>query len=295
MALVCLALVLVGTAVVLGRLSGPTAPPRAAEFLDECVAVGPGGETFAFDPEQVDHAATIGAVALRRGLPSRAVTVALATAMQESRLRNVDYGDRDSLGLFQQRPSQGWGTAAQVQDPVYAAGRFYDHLVKVSRWQQRPVTVVAQAVQRSAFPDAYARWEAPAGALAAALTGATTASLGCHLHHAGAASGPASPRPAGPSAAATALRARLAAELRVRASVDPADPSGRTLVVPATAMRRPWAVSSWLVARASEHGTLAVTWAGRRWTRTSATWVPAPPAAGPTAPPAPAALRVTLA
>jgi hypothetical protein len=79
--------------------------------------------------EQVGNARTIAQVGYERGLPERAVVIALATAMQESRLRNLDYGDRDSLGLFQQRPSQGWGTPAQVQDPVYAAGKFYDGLV----------------------------------------------------------------------------------------------------------------------------------------------------------------------
>ena len=76
--------------------------------------------------------------------------IALATAQQESRLRNLDYGDRDSLGLFQQRPSQGWGTEAQVQDPVYAAGKFYDGLVKVPDWETGRLTEIAQAVQRSA-------------------------------------------------------------------------------------------------------------------------------------------------
>jgi hypothetical protein len=119
--------------------------------------------------EQLRHAATIADVARARGLPDRAVVIALATAMQESHLRNLDHGDRDSLGLFQQRPSQGWGTPAQVRDPVYAAGRFYDHLVAVPGWQTGRLTDVADAVQRSAFPLAYAKWSDMAGALAAAL------------------------------------------------------------------------------------------------------------------------------
>jgi hypothetical protein len=119
--------------------------------------------------EQTGHAGTIAHVARSRGLPDRAVVIALATAMQESRLRNLDYGDRDSLGLFQQRPSQGWGTPEQVQDPVYAAGRFYDHLVAVPDWQTRELTVVADTVQRSAFPLAYGKWADMAGALAAEL------------------------------------------------------------------------------------------------------------------------------
>jgi hypothetical protein len=119
--------------------------------------------------EQVANARTIAQVARDRGLPDRAVVIALATAQQESRLRNLDYGDRDSLGLFQQRPSQGWGTEAQVRDPVYAAGKFYDGLVKVPNWEAGRLTEIADSVQRSAFPEAYAQWENMATELSAAL------------------------------------------------------------------------------------------------------------------------------
>jgi len=94
---------------------------------------------------------------------------ALATAMQESRLRNLGYGDRDSLGLFQQRPSQGWGSAQQIRDPVYASQQFYQHLLKVNGWQQMTVTQAAQAVQHSGLPDAYAQWENLATALQKAI------------------------------------------------------------------------------------------------------------------------------
>jgi hypothetical protein len=108
-------------------------------------------------------------VAWDRGLPDRAVVIALATAQQESGLRNIDYGDRDSLGLFQQRPSQGWGTEAQVTDPVYAAGTFFDRLVGVPGWDTGRLTDVAQTVQRSGFPEAYQKHEAMAIDLTAAL------------------------------------------------------------------------------------------------------------------------------
>jgi hypothetical protein len=118
--------------------------------------------------EQVANAATIASVGRDRGLPERAVVIALATAQQESRLRNLDYGDRDSLGLFQQRPSSGWGSDAEVQDPVYAANKFYDHLVEVPGWETGRLTDVAQSVQRSAFPEAYQQWEEMAQQLAAA-------------------------------------------------------------------------------------------------------------------------------
>jgi hypothetical protein len=102
-------------------------------------------------------------------LPARAWVIALATAQQESGLRNLNGGDRDSLGLFQQRPSQGWGTPQQIMDPMYAASKFYERLVQVPNWQTIPLTEAAQAVQRSAFPNAYAQWEPLAEALVGAL------------------------------------------------------------------------------------------------------------------------------
>jgi cell wall-associated NlpC family hydrolase len=111
------------------------------------------------DAAQRQNAATIIGVARGMGAPPRAWLIALATAMQESTLNNINYGDRDSLGLFQQRPSQGWGTPAQVTDPVYATTIFIERLLEVPGWDSLPVTVAAQTVQRSAFPDAYAKWE----------------------------------------------------------------------------------------------------------------------------------------
>ncbi len=125
--------------------------------------------SVALSAEQLENARTIAQVGVDRGLPERAIVIALATAMQESTLRNLDYGDRDSLGLFQQRPSQGWGTPEQVQDPVYAAGRFYDWLVTVPSWQTGRLTEVAQAVQRSGFPEAYQKHEPMAQELTTAL------------------------------------------------------------------------------------------------------------------------------
>ncbi|SHK82335.1 Cell wall-associated hydrolase, NlpC family [Pseudonocardia thermophila] len=119
--------------------------------------------------EQRQNATTILGVVKQKGLPPRAGLIALATAMQESTLRNLHYGDRDSLGLFQQRPSQGWGSPAQVTDPVYATSIFLDRLVQIPGWETLPVTVAAQAVQRSAFPNAYAKWEPLAAELVAQI------------------------------------------------------------------------------------------------------------------------------
>ncbi|MDX2393608.1 hypothetical protein NJL88_26825 [Streptomyces sp. DK15] len=125
------------------------------------------------DPkEQVPNAKAIQATGVAMKVPVRGQIVALATALQESGLRNLDYGDRDSLGLFQQRPSQGWGTPEQVRDPVYASTKFYEGLLEVSGWESMTVTQAAQAVQASGFPDAYAKWEPLATALQTAISSA---------------------------------------------------------------------------------------------------------------------------
>ncbi|MGV9255119.1 heavy metal transporter [Streptomyces sp. NPDC003697] len=137
------------------------------------------GATYEFTPEQAVNAATIAAVGTGRGMPERAVTIALATALQESALRNIRHGDRDSLGLFQQRPSQGWGTPREIMDPTYSAGEFYEHLGKVPGYTRLPLTVAAQRVQRSGYPQAYAKHEPDATLLAAALTGRAAATLTC--------------------------------------------------------------------------------------------------------------------
>jgi hypothetical protein len=148
---------------------------------ERCVVEGQDGRVE-LDAEQVQHASTIAAVAMSDGLPVRAVTVGLATAMQESQLRNLDAGDHDSAGLFQQRPSQGWGSFDQVTDPVYASQAFFGALLSVDRWQQLPVTEAAQAVQRSAFPNAYEQHADEAKTLAKALTGRRAAAVSCTIH-----------------------------------------------------------------------------------------------------------------
>lgn len=150
---------------------------------------GGSGHYDEMSPEQAANAATIAAVGVSKGMPDRAVTIALATAMQESALRNLDHGDRDSLGLFQQRPSQGWGTPEQIMDPVYSAGIFYDRLAEVKGYSRLPLTVAAQKVQLSGFPQAYAKHEPDAAVLTAAFTGA--GHLTC--------TGPAPARPGDPA------------------------------------------------------------------------------------------------
>ncbi|HEX6486106.1 MAG TPA: hypothetical protein VF012_05310 [Nocardioidaceae bacterium] len=130
-----------------------------------------GDVTAELSTEQAENAATIAAVGVRRGLPARAVSIALATAYQESKIQNLDHGDRDSLGLFQQRPSMGWGTSEQLQNPYYATNAFYDELEKVDGYDEMRITEAAQAVQRSGFPEAYEDHADDARALASALTG----------------------------------------------------------------------------------------------------------------------------
>ncbi|MEW1914206.1 C40 family peptidase [Kitasatospora sp. NPDC085895] len=119
--------------------------------------------------EQIPNAKAVVATGLQMQISARGQVIALATALQESDLRNLPSGDRDSLGLFQQRPSQGWGTREQILDPVYASTRFYSVLRSVDGWEQLPLTVAAQRVQRSAFPDAYAKHEPLATALQQAI------------------------------------------------------------------------------------------------------------------------------
>lgn len=118
--------------------------------------------TDTWSSEQVTNAAIIVSVGATKGVPMQGWIIAVATAMQESSLVNLPGGDRDSVGLFQQRPSQGWGTPEQLHDPTYAAGKFYDTLLTVPGWQSMALTDAAQAVQHSATPGAYSTREQPA-------------------------------------------------------------------------------------------------------------------------------------
>lgn len=129
--------------------------------------------------EQRRNVRAIVDVAKEMGLPPRAAVIALATAQQESWLRNLGWGDRDSLGLFQQRPSMGWGSPSQVRNPEYAARAFYNVLKDVDGWERLPLTVAAQRVQRSAFGWAYARWELMAARLVQGELDVPAAALAC--------------------------------------------------------------------------------------------------------------------
>jgi hypothetical protein len=147
---------------------------------DECTATA-SGRTVTLTPEQAENAALITAVSVNRGMPARAATIALATAYQESKLYNLEAGDRDSLGLFQQRPSQGWGTKDQILNPYYSTNAFYDALDRIGDYEAMRVTVAAQEVQRSGYPEAYADHEADARVLASALTGNSPHAFSCRI------------------------------------------------------------------------------------------------------------------
>ncbi|MGI8887981.1 MAG: hypothetical protein ACR2GB_03260 [Nocardioidaceae bacterium] len=169
---VALALVAVGGIYAFRQGVGPLADPT------RCTATT-AERSVALSTEQAENASIIAAVAQRRNLPARAVTIAFATAYQESDLENLESGDRDSLGLFQQRPSQGWGRPRQIMNPYYATNAFYDALVEINGYQTMRVTEAAQTVQRSAFPEAYADHEQDSRVLASALTGYSPHTFAC--------------------------------------------------------------------------------------------------------------------
>lgn len=214
------------------------------------------GRTSTLAPDQTANAALLASVADRRGLPPRAVTIAIAVAMQESKMRNISYGDMDSVGMFQQRPSQGWGTREQLQDPIYAANAFYEHLARVPNYLNLPITEAGQAVQRSAYPEAYAQHEALARAFASALTGYSPAALNCTF------------KPASSPGTTTQLMTELTTDF---GPVEAAQVSSTVVTVPssndAASTVLSWAIAHWSVAHAEELSIESVSFQGKVWNR----------------------------
>jgi hypothetical protein len=226
---------------------------------------------------------------VRRDLPAHAATIALATALQESKLVNITTGDLDSVGLFQQRPSQGWGTVEQIMDPIYATGRFYDKLVAIPGYQDLPVTAAAQQVQHSAYPDAYAQHETQARAWASGLTGWSPSAVTCTL---------LAPTSAGSPASFTARIVRDFGQLPVTAPVATGQtPASAPIVVDARSLgggsddtRGGWAFAQWTVAVADGQQVTSVRVADMTWSRSKPTWTKS------TSPPlAAGSVEVTLA
>jgi hypothetical protein len=226
---------------------------------------GTGTNALPLDFGQAADAATIAGVAARQQLPRQALTIAYATAMQESKLENLDYGTDDSVGIFQQRPSQGWGTVAELEDPVYATTAFFDALVKVPDYTGLPVYQAAQDVQRSADGSAYQQYAQTGAALAAYFT-ATPHAVTCWYDPATQA-----------SQEGVSTRLNLASALRGldetfgRPGEDRSAVTGTTVrsgkigTFQVTAARG-WTVANWLLAHASLYGITQLSYGGYQWT-----------------------------
>jgi hypothetical protein len=251
----------------------PALPPPGCQ-------AGTGGQAITLDTDQAAIAATIAGVAARHRLPRQAVTIALAAALQESKLHNLDYGDRDSVGIFQQRPSQGWGPATKLEDPVYATTKFFAALTQVRGYTTMPVYQAAQDVQHSADGSAYEQWAGMAGQLAGYFTGQPPHGVSCWYAPAG----------SGDLAAAVQRMAqtfgppgRKAVVIRVTTdrSVQKNKGSAAVLHVQRGAA---WTVASWLVAHAQAYGLSEVRYAGYEWKAANGSmgWQPDP---GPNASP----------
>jgi hypothetical protein len=310
----CLPLVLILVlAVGIGFYLSGHQPP--APVVEGCTASTPDG-IVGLGVQQMENAGTITAVTVSRNLPEQAATIALATAMQESKLQDLSGGDLDSVGLFQQRPSEGWGEATQIEDPVYATDKFLDRLVVIPGYTELPLTVAAQDVQHSDYPDAYAQHESDATVLSGSLSGRYPMTMTCQVNSVGAA--------ASASAGATAVSQRLVKEFgtAVRPSVLPlpADPGARsgtgtgsgsgadtasasaspTALTQAQlsvatrpgltgAAQRGWAVASWAVAHCQDLHITSVRYAGEQWTAAQSTqgWLPLVAPSGSASAPAP--------
>lgn len=236
------------------------------------------GKTHAqIDPDQARWVTLMSAISHRRGLPPRATTIAIATAFQESKIHNLDYGDRDSVGLFQQRPSQGWGTREQILDPVYAINRFYDELLTVPDYESMTITDAAQRVQRSAYGAAYAAHEDYARALASALRGYSSAAFSCRINPVGG-----------------GLTSAVIADIFAAFGQVPAQAGNGTVTLPLTGPApdveaRGWGLAHYAVGNAARLKITAVSFDGLRWTAANSPdgWIDHPRAV-------PDAVRISL-
>ncbi|MEU8657563.1 hypothetical protein [Actinoplanes philippinensis] len=252
--------VVAGVVVLINNLAGTIKLPQLGP---ECTVRADGQVTL--DTAQMANAATIAAVGVRRNMPEQAIVVALATAFQESKLENLDSGDRDSVGLFQQRPSQGWGTVEQISDPRYAAGKFYAALKKVKGWEEMRVTDAAQRVQRSAYPEAYEKWADESKVLAAALTGRATGAVECVV--------PDIPAVRGAEAAAALLSSlQLDWGKKLTGQARSAEAAGLTVEVADASVG--WRFAHWLVSHASATGLERVRFGGLEWHAPEGKWQP---------------------
>lgn len=247
---------LVRTAVVLGAIAvlATVAVVGIKTWWDDgslVARIDPGctAGDFTVTTDQAAVASELVAVVVTRGLPARASTLLITAGIQESKLRNIPAGagDRDSVGVLQQRPSQGWGTAAQLSDPTFAAGAFLDAVVEVPGWETEPAADVIQAVQISIDGSFYAEHEAEGKTLADALDGTTPAGLTCRF---------VSPTQVAP---AQTVADQVLDALPVSQPVV----AGREVTVPGAG----WTTAAWFVANADRLGIETVRTAARVWTR----------------------------
>jgi hypothetical protein len=230
-----------------------------------CLA-GTGNGQLQLTVGQAGIAATIAGVASGRGMPDRAVAIAYAAALQESKLTNLPYGDRDSVGVFQQRPSEGWGTTQEIENPVYATGRFFGALAAVPGYQHMPIYAAAQAVQHSADGSAYGQYATMATQLARAFSGTAPHGVWCSY---GAPVG--KPRLAAATSGLTSAFGPLTAQYTK-------DPSAYVAVRKA---RLGWSVAAWLMSHAASYGITYVRFRGFEWRATSGPehWIKLPASA----------------
>jgi hypothetical protein len=212
------------------------------------------GHTFRWQlyPSQASIAATIAGVAAQRAMPVRAITIAYAAALQESYLEDLRYGDRDSVGVFQQRPSQGWGTRHQLLDPVYASTRFFMALAAVPHYEQLRVYKAAQAVQHSADGTAYGQWVTQGADMAAGFSGRRPRTVSCWYSEGFRGRSEV-------SAASVQLR-RTFGRLAIGHAGDP------LVQVRVRGPDMGWAVASWLVSHAGRFKIRQVSYQGYQWT-----------------------------
>ncbi|HEX9065330.1 MAG TPA: hypothetical protein VF843_09485 [Streptosporangiaceae bacterium] len=204
------------------------------------------------EASQAGIAATIAGVAAQHQLPVRAVTIAYATALQESDLANLNYGDRDSVGVFQQRPSQGWGSRHQLLDPVYASTKFFAALAAIPRYQHLRVYKAAQDVQRSADGSAYAQYTTQSAQMAGGFSGHRARAVWCWYS-----------APIKGKGQLSAAAAQLRHAYGFVAISHSGDPTARVVVHNA---QLGWSMAAWLVTHASKFRIRDVTYEGYRWT-----------------------------
>ncbi len=224
----------------------PSPPPRPSPHCESRLS----DHVTTLTIDQAWWTSIIIGTTVKRKLPARAATIAMATVYQETGIRNLDYGDRDSVGLFQQRPSQGWGSVDEIMDPYYSTGKFLDTLVTINGWEDSDITEMAQAVQRSGFPDAYRKHESNARALASTFTGWDEASVRCLYDQV--------------EGDLKGLDSFLVKTLGIKKG----QRDGATVTYTASDERHAWIIAHLAVATGARFGTATVQVDDRRWTHT---------------------------